>query len=130
MRFVFKETRLFGQTGVAKASVMHRRATDGILSRAAGLERLVRLARGRVARTVTLAVAAAHGRFDVRQRPAGRRGVDSRGGAAGRLSGLLLLLADGRPFVAGSGTAGARTGAASGAGAVAAGVDRDRRFAD
>src|SRR5438552_10355071 len=122
--------RLFGHTGVITTSGVHRRATDGILSRAAGMERLVRLAGRRARRTLALAVAAAHDGLGVWRWPAGGRDLAAGGRSQRRLSGLLLFLADGRPRWAGIGTTGVGARLASGAPGSAAGLDRDRRFAD
>src|SRR3972149_12291746 len=96
-------------------SVAHRRATDGMLPRAARMGRLVRVVGGRVAWPVAVEVGAALDGAAVCRRSARGGVVDSDGRAQRRLSGLLFLLAERRGALAGNGAA--RGGAGPPAGA-------------
>src|SRR3970040_1193270 len=74
-------------------SVAHRRATDGMLPRAARMGRLVRVVGGRVAWPVAVEVGAALDGAAVCRRSARRGVLDSHGRAVRRRSALLLLSA-------------------------------------
>src|SRR5690606_34688764 len=100
-----------------------RRATDGIVSGAAGLGRAGFLSGGSVAGAVALAALLCAAGGAVRQRQTRRRVVDSGGRRQRRLSGLLLLSAERRPTLAGRGlpTAAPRAADPQGSAAGAAG---------
>src|SRR3970040_1193269 len=111
-------------------SVAHRRATDGMLPRAARMGRLVRVVGGRVAWPVAVEVGAALDGAAVCRRSARRGVLDSHGRAVRRLSGLLLLSAERRAALAGIGPACVGAGPPSGVQGSTAGARGDRRFSD
>src|SRR5665213_630446 len=93
MKLVFKETWLFEQTVVMSTSVMQGRATDGILSRAPGMERVVRVVGGRTRRSFAVAIARVDDGIDLWPRPTCCFVLDSRCGTERRLPRLLLFSA-------------------------------------
>jgi len=116
-----------GTLMLSTTSVAHRRATDGMLPRAAGMGRVVGMVGGRIARAVAVAIVDLDDGPAVCRRPAGGVGVDSHGGPQRRLPGLLLLPAEHWAALAGAGATRVGVGLAPRAGKPATGAAGNRR---